>query len=137
MSSCKEGVRLALAEEERLDVAPTYTNIHLLSLFGLLVGGQWLGDDHYQQLGRERWDAFVQYKMSDDVVLLYQTNAAFNMVPRSLFANDEDWQRFRQHVQATVPKEQPKGRLNVRWILYAVIAVIIVVAVILGLANAP
>ena len=82
-----------------------------------------------------RWDAYVQYKMSDDVVLLYQNNAAFSMVPRSFFASEEDWQRFRQHVQATVPKEQPRAQPVGRWVIYAVIVVIIIVAAVLGLSG--
>ena len=42
-------------------VAPTYTNIHLMSLFSLLVGGEWLGDAHFLALGRARWDAWVAF----------------------------------------------------------------------------
>lgn len=52
-----------------------------------------------------RWDSFVQYRMSDDMVLLYQNKNAYSMVPRSFFANDSDWQNFRDHIRATVPKK--------------------------------
>src|SRR5438094_2834973 len=60
LARCHDVVRLALEEEERMAVAPTYTNIHLLSLFSLVVGGEWLmerGDaagEHFESLGRER-----------------------------------------------------------------------------------
>ncbi|HLH73710.1 MAG TPA: hypothetical protein VKX96_10540, partial [Chloroflexota bacterium] len=52
---CRQSVRLALAEEDHLAVAPTYTNIHLMSLLALVVGGEWLDDAHYRALGRQRW----------------------------------------------------------------------------------
>ena len=51
-----------------------------------------------------RWDTLVGYKMSDDIVLLYENKTAAQLVSRSLFASDEDWQRFRDHVRATVRK---------------------------------
>jgi hypothetical protein len=50
-----ECLRLALEEIERLDVAPSYTNIALKSAFSLIVGGQWLGDDRLERLGKQRW----------------------------------------------------------------------------------
>ncbi|NJN84320.1 MAG: hypothetical protein HC802_19945, partial [Caldilineaceae bacterium] len=58
---CRERVRLALAEEERLDVAPTYTNIHLMSLQALIVGGEWLQDGYFLELGRTRWQRWVKF----------------------------------------------------------------------------
>jgi hypothetical protein len=51
-----------------------------------------------------RWDALVGYKMSDGVVALYEDKTTAQLVSRSLFASDEDWRRFRDHVRATVPK---------------------------------
>ena len=60
-----------------------------------------------ESASRIKWSAFVQYRMTDDVVLLYQNKAAATIVPRSLFPDDQAWQQFRQHVQATVP---PKAR---------------------------
>jgi hypothetical protein len=57
------------------------------------------------------------------------------MIPRSLFASDGDWQRFRQHVQTTVPKE-PSRRLPVwRWAIYAVFVLIIIVSVLVSLFS--
>ena len=61
LARCRNSVRAALAEEERLDVAPTYSNIHLMSLFALLVGGEWLGDEHYLALGKRRWERWVRF----------------------------------------------------------------------------
>jgi hypothetical protein len=40
LKRCREAVRLSLVKEERMAVAPTYTNIHLVSLLTLLVGGE-------------------------------------------------------------------------------------------------
>jgi hypothetical protein len=61
LARCQDALRLALLEEERLDVAPTYTNIHLQSLFALVVGGEWLGDSRLAALGRERWARWVAF----------------------------------------------------------------------------
>jgi hypothetical protein len=67
LERCRDAVRLALDEQERMDVAPTYTNIHLMALFSLVVGGEWLtarGDeagDRYLALGRRRWAEWVRF----------------------------------------------------------------------------
>ena len=61
VARCREALRLALEEQERMAVAPTYTNIHVMSLFSLLVGGEWLEDAHFLALGRARWDAWVAF----------------------------------------------------------------------------
>ena len=73
-----------------------------------------------QSEAKTKWGAFVQYKMSDHVVLLYQNKAAASIVPRSFFASDEDWQQFQQFIQATVPAKAKTqgGILRWRWILY-------------------
>ena len=54
---------------------------------------------------RVEWQAFVNYRMAGEVVLLYQSRAAFSILPRGLFASDDDWQRFRQHVRDTLPEK--------------------------------
>jgi hypothetical protein len=90
-----------------------------------------------QSAGRTKWSAFVQYKMSDQIVVLYQNKAAAMIVPRGFFASDDDWQRFRQHVQATVPDKAPAmgiaGFLSGRWLLYALLAALVVGAVLVVL----
>jgi hypothetical protein len=52
-----------------------------------------------------QWDEFVGYKMAGDLVLLRKKDSVYSLVTRSLFANDEDWERFRQHVRATVSRK--------------------------------
>jgi hypothetical protein len=94
---------------------------------GILTG---VADDQVLALqndlvaSRVQWSAFIRYKMSDGVVLLYQTDAAMSIVPKSFFESDADWQRFRQHIQATVPEKAPKRSSVVQWILVAVIVLI-------------
>lgn len=101
-----------------------------------------LATDERLALGSEaagsttRWDAYVQYRMSEGVVLLYQNDAAANMVPRSLFASEEDWQRFRQHVQDTVPQAPTKVKPIWRWGVYGALALIIL-ALIFSLIGGP
>lgn len=63
VARCRESVRLAMMEEERIDVAPTYSNIHLMSLFALNVGGEWLNDPHFIALGAERWQRWVGFTL--------------------------------------------------------------------------
>jgi branched-subunit amino acid ABC-type transport system permease component len=69
---------------------------------------------------RVRWDAFVSYKMSDDVILLYQHNAAFCLVPRRLLASDKDWGSLRQHVRANVPEKPQRSSVG-RWLAIGLI----------------
>jgi hypothetical protein len=64
LDRCREAVRLSLVEEARLDVAPTYTNIHIMSLLALLVGGEWLDDEHFVALGRARWARWVRFTVA-------------------------------------------------------------------------
>jgi hypothetical protein len=81
-----------------------------------------------QAEGKTKWGAFVQYKMSDEIVLLYQNKAAATMVPRSLFAGDEDWQKFQQLIQATVPGKAQRGpRIG----LWGVLAILLMICVVL------
>jgi hypothetical protein len=80
-----------------------------------------------------RWDGFVQFKMSDDAVLLYQNSSAASIVPCSLFASDGDWEYFRQHVQATVPREQARSSPARRWMRYAMYVLIFIGALLLTL----
>ena len=63
VEECQVRVRLGLAEEERLDVAPSYTNIHIMSLFALLAGAEWLGDPHFLRLGQDRWTRWVTFML--------------------------------------------------------------------------
>ncbi|NQT58022.1 MAG: hypothetical protein HQ557_03465 [Bacteroidetes bacterium] len=58
---CRFSLELALEEEIRLDVSLLYTNIHLMSLFSLLAGGQWLDNTRYRDIGRNRWDKFAAF----------------------------------------------------------------------------
>ena len=70
---CREAVRLALEEEERMDVAPTYSGVHVVSLFCTLLGGQWLGDAHFQALGRERWARWVRFTVGSGTTHEYNS----------------------------------------------------------------
>jgi hypothetical protein len=58
---CDECIRLALAEIERMNVSDIYTNIALKSAYSLIVGGEMLGDQHFQQLGKQRWRRWLDF----------------------------------------------------------------------------
>lgn len=52
-----------------------------------------------------RWTAYVKYRSSEQVVLLYLTEhpQLFTMFPRAMFRNDEDWHRFQHLVAEQLP----------------------------------
>lgn len=52
---------------------------------------------------RVLWSAYIWYKMSDEMVILYQREGAFNMAPRGHFASEDDWKRFQKLVREAVP----------------------------------
>jgi hypothetical protein len=79
IAQCRESVRLALAEVERLNVAPIYTNIHLMGLFALLAGGQWLDDAHFTALGQQRWAAWVAFTVQSGAPREYNSTAYLGM----------------------------------------------------------
>jgi hypothetical protein len=76
-----------------------------------------------------RWDAFTMHRMSDHIVLLHQSKAAATMVARSLFASDEDWDRFREQVKTAVPREAKHGPRWLRWMLIAIVTVMTLVLI--------
>ena len=49
------------------------------------------------------WGMFFRFKMTDALVILYQSAHTFNMFPRSFFGSDEDWRIFRAWVAERVP----------------------------------
>lgn len=54
------------------------------------------------------WDAFYRVRASDRVVLLYQSAQVSHVLPRELFASEEDWETFKRWALGSVPSD-PKG----------------------------
>jgi len=79
-----------------------------------------------------QWDAFVRFKMSDDVILLYRTQSAFTIVPRSLCQSDSDWQRLRQQIQARVPEKGPRLATVLGWLVVALMVLACILVLVLG-----
>jgi hypothetical protein len=52
-----------------------------------------------------RWSAYVNYRSSEQVVLLYLSEhpQLFTMFPRAMFRNDEDWHQFQAMVAEQLP----------------------------------
>lgn len=82
--------------------------------------------------GRTKWDAFVQYRMSDEVILLYQNEAAAQIMPRSFFASDGDWQSFRQLVQAKVLGKIQRSRPVWFYIVFGIALLIAIISCLLS-----
>ncbi len=57
----EEAMRLGLAEIERLDVHPSYTNIVLLDIHNTILCGQILGDEHHEERGRRKLDDWIAF----------------------------------------------------------------------------
>lgn len=83
-------------------------------------------------VGDIRWSAFTDYKLSPEMVLLYQNPNAFHLFTRRMFATDDDWNTFRSLVQQRIAKRQPAGR-NWGIVLIALFALIVIGALIFGL----
>ncbi len=54
------------------------------------------------------WGVFFKFKMTDALVVLYQSAQTFNIFPRSFFGSDEDWRIFRAWVTEKVPARPRK-----------------------------
>lgn len=52
-----------------------------------------------------RWSAYVKYRGSEQVILLYLTEhpQLFTMFPRAMFQSEEDWHRFQSMVAERLP----------------------------------
>ncbi len=61
-----------------------------------------------QSKARLDWQAFVHYRRSGDMVLLYPQPALSHAFPRAFFASDADWQVFNRLVEANVPEASLK-----------------------------
>ncbi|GEM_PF-1009575 len=49
--------------------------------------------------GRIEWSDFVKFKESKKVILLYQSDALFNIVPKTAFENEQQLSEFSSHLQ--------------------------------------
>jgi len=56
------------------------------------------------------WGVFFRFKMTDALVVLYQSSRTMNVFPRSFFGSDEDWRIFRAWVTERVPARPSKRR---------------------------
>jgi hypothetical protein len=41
-----------------------------------------------------QWNVFVDYKISKDIFMLYQSKNCFNMFKPSMFSNQDEWEKF-------------------------------------------
>lgn len=79
LARCRISLRLAIEELVRMDVSIIYTNIHLKTLFALIVGGEWLEDDHFQRTGKERWARWVRYTVQSGAPREYNSATYMGM----------------------------------------------------------
>jgi hypothetical protein len=50
------------------------------------------------------WSDFTQYKISDEMALLYRGKRGMNIFTLGLFASPQDWQNFKDLVKAKISK---------------------------------
>ena len=79
LDRCRESLHLALEEIERLNVSVIYTNIHLKCLFALIVGGEWLDDVHFQEVGKGRWVDWVRFTVQSGAPREYNSATYMGM----------------------------------------------------------
>lgn len=53
---------------------------------------------------RMRLSDFYKYKVSKDIILLYQSQALFHMFPRRFFTSEEDFNTFLSYLEANLGK---------------------------------
>ena len=99
----------------------------------------WASDEavHFQHGLAEatiNWRAFAGYQATADLVMLFQNSQSYNLFSRNLFANDDDWQRFRGLVESKIgrPRPQPMGKVPVA--LTVVILALVFLLLLLALA---
>lgn len=61
VAEMREAIALGLAEIERLDVHPSYTNIALSDIANSVLGGELLGDTRYVERGARRLDEWLAF----------------------------------------------------------------------------
>jgi hypothetical protein len=95
-------------------------------------GMQYNGADFKSELA---WPVFIKYKRTDDMVLLYQGSNAFNIVPKSLFANDDQWAAFVQIVEQRVPQVIPNERTVNHVLRRVFVGLVLIVALLAFIAQ--
>ena len=51
------------------------------------------------------WSAFTRYKIFNEMVLLYRGKKGMNIFTLDLFASEEDWQNFKNLLEAKISKD--------------------------------
>jgi len=74
------------------------------------------------------WDCFHKAVVARDIVLLFQSGSAFNLIPQGFFTSEGDWHSFQDLARSKV-----KQRRNI--VAYIAIAWLAVVAVVLIVLN--
>jgi hypothetical protein len=52
------------------------------------------------------WSAFIAFKETEDIVLLYQSKNCFNLFSKRLFSTDNEWQQFRSLSRQRVAEQK-------------------------------
>ncbi len=86
--------------------------------------------------GTVTWQAYVGYKKSPTLVLLYRSSNTFNLFPKALFEKESDWEAFVHMVEQAVPQRKPAGWEKVSESAIRVFAVILIVVFIASLLAA-
>lgn len=79
LARCRDSLRLALDELVCMDISLIYTNVHLMTLFALIVGGEWLEDARFQEIGKERWARWLHYTVSSGAPREYNSATYMGM----------------------------------------------------------
>lgn len=67
--------------------------------------------DHLHTIGDDfdttiKWSGFIEYRISEDMLLLFVAKQSAHFMPREFFANDTDWQQFITLVKEKLPEKK-------------------------------
>jgi len=72
------------------------------------------------------WELYRTYKISSDMVILYQSSFSYNVFPKSLFQSEDDWETFVELVEEKIPENKGYGGFG-RIGMITVIGLVIIV----------
>ncbi len=86
--------------------------------------------------GTASWQAFIGYKKSPTLILLYRSSNTINIFPKALFEKESDWEAFVSLVEQAVPARKPDGWDKVGKSAFWVAVVVLIVVFIVSLLTA-
>ena len=75
------------------------------------------------------WENFLKWKENDDILVIYQSDIMFNIIPKRCFSNDQEIENFKKYLMKNDIAADTK---NKTLFVYALLFVVIVIMVLLN-----